>query len=114
MLFDEKKDHGRNHWVVSYWEKAIANGDASRDTLQEKSPVKYAENFQAPVLLIHGRDDLVVKINQSRRMEKALKRANKPVELIEMRGQGHFLLTPGARLKALEAMADFVEEHIGG
>lgn len=113
MLIDEKRDHGKDHWVVSYWEKAMANGDATRDTLREKSPVEFADRFTAPVLLIHGRDDLVVKINQSKRMRSALKKAGKDVELIEMRGEDHYLITPGSRLAALQALDGFIAENIG-
>lgn len=113
LLFDEKVDHGKDHWVVNYWETAIARGDATRDTLSSKSPAKHADKFKAPVLLIHGKDDLVVKIKQSRRMKKALERADKDVELITMKGEDHSLSTRGARLEALVAMADFVDSHIG-
>jgi dipeptidyl aminopeptidase/acylaminoacyl peptidase len=113
ILVDERRDHGRNHWVVEYWEDVMANGDASRDTLREKSPAMYAENFQAPVLLMHGREDLTVKINQSRRMRKALNRVDHPVELIEYRGGDHSLLSPGDRLNALQELDKFVSTHIG-
>ena len=113
LLIDEKNDHGRNHWVVSYWERAIANGDATRDTLKTKSPINFADNFSAPVLLVHGKDDLVVKYSQSTRMKKALEKAKKDVKLISMKGEDHSLSTPGARLEALEAVNAFVEKHIG-
>jgi dipeptidyl aminopeptidase/acylaminoacyl peptidase len=113
MLIDEKRDHGKDHWVVSYWEEAIAQGDANRDFLKERSPAYHAEQFQAPVLLIHGRDDLVVKINQSERMKKALERADKNVKLVRMKGEDHGLSSPGARLEALQALDAFIAEHIG-
>jgi len=113
MLIDERRDHGKDHWVLNYWERAIANGDATRDTLREKSPAMYAENFQAPVLIIHGKDNLVVKINQSRRMEKALERADKQVELIELRGEDHYLSTQKGRLSTLQALDGFIAAHIG-
>ncbi|MEO9969099.1 MAG: alpha/beta fold hydrolase [Hyphomonadaceae bacterium] len=114
ILVDERRDHGRDHWVIQYWEAAMANGDATRDILKEKSPALYAENFEAPVLLIHGRDDVTVKINQSRIMRRELRRADKPVELIEYRGGDHSLLSPGDRLRALEELDAFITEHIGG
>ena len=113
MLVDEKKQHGRNHWVVSYWEKAIAKGDADRAFLKERSPAAHAEHFKAPVLLIHGKDDLIVKINQSHRMKKALERADKDVKLIQMKRQDHGLSTRDARLDALKALDSFIAEHIG-
>ena len=113
ILVDEKRDHGRDHWVVEYWEGAMANGDASRDVLRQKSPAMYAENFEAPVLLMHGRDDLVVKINQSRIMRRALRRADQPVEFVEYKGGDHSLLTPGDRLQALQELDRFITSHIG-
>ena len=113
ILVDEKRDHGRDHWVVQYWEGAMANGDASRDVLREKSPAMYAEQFEAPVLLMHGKDDLVVKINQSRLMRRALRRADRPVEFVEYKGGDHSLLTPGDRLQALQELDRFITTHIG-
>lgn len=113
LLYDERLEHGKKHWVMAYWERAIENGDATRESLREKSPISFAEDFTAPVLLIHGRDDLIVRINQSQRMKRALERANKEVELIQMRGEDHDLSTPGARLEALRALDTFIETHIG-
>lgn len=113
ILVDERRDHGRDHWVVEYWEAAMANNDASREVLRQKSPSMFADNFQAPVLLLHGRDDLTVKINQSRIMRRALERADRPVELIEYRGGDHSLLSPGDRLKALQELDRFITTHIG-
>ncbi|MEL7128500.1 MAG: alpha/beta fold hydrolase [Pseudomonadota bacterium] len=113
MMSDEKKDHGNNHWVVGYWERAMANGNATRETLSDKSPAMFAENFKAPVLLLHGKDDLIVPVQQSRRMRRALERAGRDVKLVEYRGQDHSLSTPGMRLKALQELDAFVTEHIG-
>ncbi|MEO0883831.1 MAG: prolyl oligopeptidase family serine peptidase [Pseudomonadota bacterium] len=114
MLSDEKSDHGKDHWVVGYWERAMADGDATRDVLRERSPAMYADAFQAPVLLIHGKDDLIVPAAQSRRMRNALRDAGKSVRLVEYRGEDHSLLSPGARLKLLQELDTFVHEHIGG
>ena len=113
LLLEEERDHGKDHWVVTYWENAIAKGDANRDFLKERSPAYLAEQFKAPVLLIHGRDDLIVRVTQSERMKKALERADKDVKLIKMKGEGHSLSTPGARLEALQALDTFIAEHIG-
>ena len=42
-----------------------------------------------PVLLVHGVDDPVLPVIQSRRMRDALRGAGKPVDLIEVRDAGH-------------------------
>ena len=113
MMFDEKNDHGKDHWVLGYWADAIARGDATRDTLRAKSPAMFADNFKAPVLLIHGKDDLVVKLTQSNRMKKALEKAGKDVDMITVKGGDHSLLSPGSRLRVLQALDEFVEANIG-
>ncbi|MEM8634802.1 MAG: alpha/beta fold hydrolase [Pseudomonadota bacterium] len=113
MLIDERRDHGDDHWVVNYWEKAMADGEATRDFLRERSPAMYADEFQAPVLLLHGRDDLVVPVSQSRRMRRALRNADKDVRLVEYRGEDHSMSTPGARLEVLQELDAFISEHIG-
>ncbi|MEM9668546.1 MAG: S9 family peptidase [Pseudomonadota bacterium] len=113
MLSDEKRDHGWDHWVVGYWEKAMADGNATKETLRERSPARYADAFQAPVLLLHGKDDLVVPSSQSKRMRSALSEAGKDVRLVEYRGEDHSMSTPGARLEVLQELDAFIGEHIG-
>ena len=113
MLSDEKRDHGRDHWAINYWEERMADGKADRDFLKAISPVNHASAFQAPVLLIHGRDDTVVPISQSELMQSALKRADKPVEFIKLKGEDHWLSDGDTRLQTLQAVSRFVDAHIG-
>ena len=112
MLQSEKRDHGSNHWVVSYWEDVMAEGDARRKKLQSISPANYAENAKAPILLLHGDDDTVVPISQSTRMRNALKRAGKQVELIKLKGEDHWLSVADTRMQTLRAMDEFLATHM--
>tara|TARA_R110000787_G_scaffold36827_3_gene93778 strand:- start:894 stop:1058 length:165 start_codon:yes stop_codon:yes gene_type:complete len=52
-------------------------------------------------------------MNQSRVMQKALKRARKDVTFIELKGEDHWLSDGDTRIETLRAMADFVEANIG-
>lgn len=113
MLRQEKSQMGRDHWAVAYWERIIAKGEASRDKLDVISPEKNADAFTAPVLLIHGGDDTVVNFDQSRDMERALKKAGKQVTLIKLKGGDHWLSDSETRLETLRALDRFVAEHIG-
>ena len=99
--------------MVAYWEDRIADGDAQKDKLKTISPVHHAEAFSAPVLLIHGRKDTVAPIDQSEVMRKALKRADKYVELIKLKGEDHWLSDGDTRLETLKAMSAFVDKRIG-
>lgn len=53
------------------------------NNLDAISPIARAAHADAPILLIHGKDDTVVPISQSETMESALKRAGKPVVFVE-------------------------------
>ncbi|MEO1305600.1 MAG: prolyl oligopeptidase family serine peptidase, partial [Pseudomonadota bacterium] len=112
MLADEKRDAGRDHWVVSYWEDVMAEGDARRAKLREISPVNYADQVQAPILLMHGDDDTVVPYVQSTRMRDALRRENKSVELVRLKGEDHWLSVAETRLQTLREMDRFLAEHL--
>jgi dipeptidyl aminopeptidase/acylaminoacyl peptidase len=113
MLIDEKRDSGKDHWVYAYWTKVIGDLKAERKKLESISPVNFAADFQAPVLLIHGKDDTVVPMRQSTRMERALKNAGKSVEFIRLKGEDHWLSTSETRLETLKALDAFISKHLG-
>jgi dipeptidyl aminopeptidase/acylaminoacyl peptidase len=75
------------------------------------SPRRFARQADAPVLLIHGRDDVVVPFEQSARMADAMKDAGKPHRLVELREEDHWLSRAATRLQMLEEAVGFVEQH---
>ena len=109
---DRSKSRFRNHWAVAYWERVIGDSREERERLKDVSPANFAESFQAPVLLLHGDDDTVVPIAQSRRMEARLKRADKQVEFVRLKGEDHWLSIAETRIQALEAMGSFLDKHL--
>ncbi len=93
------------------WRTAIEGQDKDGPELAAISPARLADRADAPVLLVHGTDDTVVPIDQSRRMASALKAAGKPVTLLEISGQDHWLSDEAGDLKMLSAAVDFVQKH---
>ena len=57
------------------------------------------------------RDDTIVTISQSRRMADALRKAGKPVELIELSSEDHWLSRGETRLQMLKATVAFLEKN---
>jgi dipeptidyl aminopeptidase/acylaminoacyl peptidase len=112
MLSEERARYGRDHWVISYWEGVMTDSDARRQRLKDASPINAADRVRAPVLLIHGEDDTVVPISQSERMERALKRAGKPVELVRLKGEDHWMSVAETRLQMLTALDAFLKVHM--
>jgi dipeptidyl aminopeptidase/acylaminoacyl peptidase len=75
------------------------------------SPRKLAGRADAPILLIHGKDDTVVPFDQSERMADALKGAGKPHQLVVLKGEDHWLSRAETRLQMLESAVAFVQKH---
>ena len=75
------------------------------------SPVSLAARADAPVLLIHGQDDTIVPAAQSAKMERALRAAGKPVELMTFPGADHWLLQEESRIAMVKASVAFVLKH---
>src|SRR5258706_6138070 len=75
------------------------------------SPALAAAQADAPILLIHGKDDTVVPIEQSDSMAAALKRAGKPYEYLIMKGEDHYLSREDTRIAMLKAAVAFVQKY---
>ncbi|MGK0442226.1 MAG: dipeptidyl aminopeptidase/acylaminoacyl peptidase, partial [Pseudohongiellaceae bacterium] len=111
MLKNKKSRYGNDHWVINYWHEVIGDSNAEIDKLRDISPINFASQFQAPVLLIHGKDDLIVPFRQSAHMYEALKKAGKSVELATLKGEDHWLSTSATRLEMLKAIDRFLDTH---
>ena len=93
----------------AFWRDLM--GATGGQDLAEISPARLASKADAPILLIHGEDDSVVPIEQSRTMERALKVAGKPVEFVLMPGEDHWLSKEPTRQAMLKAAVAFVEKY---
>ena len=82
-----------------------------REKLREISPFHHATSFRAPVLLLHGDDDTVVPPRQSQRMARALRRAGREVEYVELDGEDHWLSRNETRLTMLREISRFLDRH---
>jgi dipeptidyl aminopeptidase/acylaminoacyl peptidase len=80
--------------------------------LRRYSPVRHAKNIDIPVLLIHGTKDRTVRVQHSRKMNKALKKAGERVRYIEQNNGDHHLSNPKHRIELFEEMDKFLQEYL--
>lgn len=80
--------------------------------LKETSPTRMAERVKIPILLIHGKDDTVVPVVQSRVMADALKDQKKVYEYIELEDGTHHLDYYPDRKQTFEAMDAFLKKYL--
>lgn len=90
-----------------YWDDYMGGIETRRAV----SPERFASDANGSLMLIHGRDDTVVPLEQSEMMEQAMRRAGKDVELLVLDGEDHWLSTPGARTETFEAAVEFIEQE---
>ena len=113
------------HWLVQksagfrqntnirtrYGERWLGVTDVGDPSIDERSPLRHANAVTVPVLLIHGRDDTVVPYDQSRRMADALERLHKPVEMVDLKSEDHWLSRSETRLQMLAATVGFLKAN---
>ena len=82
------------------------------EEVQAASAVKRAGEIKAPVLLIHGEKDINVDFDHSKDMQRALKRAKKPVEFVRYKNQDHNIDKQKERIDMLNKIGEFLAEHL--
>ena len=85
----EREDDTPGKPMYDFWTKRIGDPAIMGAALEAASPSRRAAEVACPVLLVHGVDDPIVPVIQSRRMRDALNRAGRTVELIEIEDAGH-------------------------
>lgn len=77
----------------------------------EVSPLKFANDFAMPILILHGKKDRRVPVNQSQVLVAKLKAANKPHKYIEQPEGDHFFTREADRLQFLKEMEAWLDTY---
>jgi len=93
----------------------IARQEIGTDSakLKADSPRNHANGVRIPVLMIHGDNDAQVNIEQSKAMDKALTKAQKPHEFIVIDGADHQMSRESDRMTLLTAIERFLATNLG-
>ena len=111
-FFNRERDrHGVLNPEARGFRASLGIDDPKAPKLNQISPVRFASGADAPILIVHGADDTVVPMEQSRNMIKALQDAGKPVEFVELKDEDHWLSRSETRLAMLKASLAFVQKH---
>jgi len=96
---------------MRFWLQYMGAEGLKDPDLAAISPSQMADKVEIPILLIHGKDDTVVPYVQSTLMADALKKAGKPVELVTLPGEDHWLSRGATRLQMLNSVVGFLEKN---
>ncbi len=93
-----------------YWREEV--GATQDRKLVEKSPGRHAASVKAPVLLLQSTEDTVVPVEQADSMAAALRLTDKPVKLVKMPGDDHWLSNTATRVLVLQEMDAFLQANL--
>jgi dipeptidyl aminopeptidase/acylaminoacyl peptidase len=65
-----------------------------------------------PILLLHGIEDTVVPVEQSRSMNKKLLAAKRNVRFVELGGDDHWLSSASTRTQMLQELETFLASSL--
>lgn len=97
--------------TIAYWDRYMQAEARNDPTYAAISPIKHIDKISVPVMIIHGRDDLVVPFQQSQWMVDAIKAAGKRVEFVPLSGEDHWLSRSATRQQMLSSMIKFLETN---
>lgn len=82
--------------------------------LKSVSPIYKADRIRCPLLIAHGDNDPRVPIHEARQLYDALKKLERPVEIITFADEGHGFRKEPNRIAFAEKLAAFFEKHLAG
>jgi dipeptidyl aminopeptidase/acylaminoacyl peptidase len=84
------------------------------DAYVRNSPVYHAKNVKTPLLLLHNDKDGAVDWNQGIEYFNTLRRLQKPVVLLQYKGENHGLVKPANRKDYTVRMREFFDHYLMG
>ena len=113
-VYDLEAKHRDNSRAARWLRNWSDDWMGERDALDARSPVLLAAQIKAPVLLVAGGEDSTAPIAHSKKMERALRHAGKPVETLYVSSEGHGFYTDEHRREYYTRLLDFLARHLGG
>ena len=111
LMRDDMLKYGEHNAMVRDEKRLFAVDSLSDSKLDARSPDEHADAADAPILLIHGKDDTVVPFAHAQAMASALKKAGKPFEFVVLDGEDHWMSSSATRLQKLTAAITFLEKY---
>jgi dipeptidyl aminopeptidase/acylaminoacyl peptidase len=101
---------------TSAWRRPVREAEYGslehhRALLEELSPIRHADRIRAPLIVIHGRHDPRVPVEEAEQIVANLKGRNHPVEFLCYEDEGHGLTKIRNRIEAYGRIADFLLEQ---
>jgi pimeloyl-ACP methyl ester carboxylesterase len=109
---EEIRAYGKDEPSINYLRDLVGSDSGEAGFVAATSPIRHVDDVRAPVLLIAASDDTTVPYEQSAKMRLALEKAGKPVEMVTLDGDDHYLSSSASRTRMLESLERFLAAHL--
>ncbi|GGF40098.1 S9 family peptidase [Subtercola lobariae] len=99
-------------WIAAAAVTKYGHPEHDQKLLRRISPLPSADRISAPVLVVHGELDTNVPLNEALQMVSALRERGKPVEYLELAGEGHEYRRADSRRLLGETMVRFLAQTL--
>ena len=99
-------------WIAAAAYSKYGHPEQDHALLEAISPLRFAANIEVPLLVVHGELDTNVPIGESRQVVAALRELGRPVEYLQLDGEGHDFRRAESRRLLITRMVDFLSEHL--
>ncbi len=111
MLVWTRDRGGKYSSTMRYWKASMALKGEDDPAGAAISPARLASRVNAPLMIIHGRQDTTVPLEQGQLMADAMRAAHKPVEFVILENETHHIEAASTRTKMLQAMTGFLARN---
>jgi len=107
---------GEGYWGYSY--SSEATGDSypwnRKDIYVDQSALFHADKINTPILLLHGSEDTNVPLGESLQLWVGLKILGKPVEMVQIEGENHWILEYSKRIEWHNTIMAWFDKWLNG
>lgn len=96
-------------WIASAAVTKYGHPERDAELLEELSPLGRAFAIDAPLLVVHGELDTNVPIGEAQQIVAALRELGRPVEYLELAGEGHEYRRKDSKEQLLGTMLRFLD-----
>jgi len=96
-------------WRRKFREREYGSLENDRDFLLQASPITHVENIEAPLFIIHGRNDPRVPVTEAEQIHQVLAEKGIPSDILIYEDEGHGLQKLKNRLDAYPKALDFLD-----
>ena len=99
-------------WIAAAAVSKYGHPERDRALLEDISPLASAHRIDAPLLVVHGEHDTNVPLNEAHQIVAALRAMDRPVEYLELAGEGHDYRRADSRKQLVRTMLGFLESAL--